>query len=733
MAHGKETNLSNTARIPHAIFALGISLIVGVYAELFREFVNSTKYETGIPLLTGGIGISTILFICLFAALAFALILIGKRFSPRVGEACFRWRYAIASICLIVLVLLKISGSSIGIWDVHISGQSYADIQGLIFGIPRMIRSDEWLVFTPEAFSQAANSYAAVSEILRGVATDVTMVYAQPAWTLATLFRPFLWGYLLFGSECGLSFFWCGRLIVLFMVSFEFGRLLTGDKRSLALAYAVFVSFAPIVQWWFAVNGTAELLIFVQGGVLAFTFWMRAGTTLKQVAGAVLFAYCCGCFILVIYPAWQVGAAWTMLALLVGSYVGRRAARSRKARTAQRKAEIKRWIILIVAMLVLAMALAVVLIGAWGPIQAVSHSVYPGQRCETGGGYAHLCLNYVAAWFAPTVATDLAQPNACEMASFFTLFPLGIILSAVLLRTKRDPLVIALLVVEAFLLLYAFVGFPEWLAKITLLSNVTIERLPMTLGFIETMLLFRSTALLSEVDRSESTLSRRRLIIIVACIVCAVLFSCVYYPLFQPQMAWKLFIIMSAVFIALAAFAFLSEAFLPSASWKIPCVAFVLLITGVCVNPIQQGASALLEAPLVQEISRIHSDDASATWLGDGNFASQAAIVAGAPTLSSVATYPSLDTWRTIDPDGLYENVYNRYAHISVRPTDEPTTFTLLYADAFEVALNVDDISKLGASYWISQYDLTQMSTASTRFEKMTDNPDGYNIYRIIY
>lgn len=46
--------------------------------------------------------------------------------------------------------------------------------QGVLLGIPRSIRMDEYIGFIPLNFSQKYNEYSAVSEIQRGVPTDVT-------------------------------------------------------------------------------------------------------------------------------------------------------------------------------------------------------------------------------------------------------------------------------------------------------------------------------------------------------------------------------------------------------------------------------------------------------------------------------------------------------------------------------------------------------------------------------
>lgn len=41
-----------------------------------------------------------------------------------------------------------------------------------------------------------------------------------------------------------MAFFWCGRYIALFLVSFEFGMLLTEKKKGLSVTYAFMMLFA---------------------------------------------------------------------------------------------------------------------------------------------------------------------------------------------------------------------------------------------------------------------------------------------------------------------------------------------------------------------------------------------------------------------------------------------------------------------------------------------------------
>ena len=106
----------------------------------------------------------------------------------------------------------------------------------------------------PFTFSQYYNDsgqYPYFSETIRGTLTDTFIAYGLPSWNICTIFRPFVWGYLLFGPARGLSFFWVVRLLALFLVSFEFAMVYTKGNKWLSLAAGMLIAFAPTVQWWF--------------------------------------------------------------------------------------------------------------------------------------------------------------------------------------------------------------------------------------------------------------------------------------------------------------------------------------------------------------------------------------------------------------------------------------------------------------------------------------------------
>lgn len=725
---------NSKANAPRFAFTALASLVIAFYLELFREAVNSFRDGDDMGLLSLSFTPSSIIAIiaCFVIAFAFLLLLQTQR---RALHVLFKWRYPLAFATFIALVALQVSGSSIALWDATLNGVGPGDLEGVLFGIPRSIRGDEFLVFTPMSFSQVHTGYNPISDIMRGVPTDVTMVYAQPCWAIATLFRPFLWGYLFLNNACGLSFFWCGRLIALFLASFEFGRLITSDNRMASLAYALLVSLAPIVQWWFAVNGTAELLIFAQVGVLAFRTFLRTPSVGKRIASAALVAFSAGCFVMAIYPAWQVSIAYVIAALCIAELASCRhddvgpLARGIGAR----RALASYWSILACALATVFILIAIALTSSADVISTVQNTEYPGHRISTGGDLAPVTFDWAISWLIALVP-DRAALNACEQASFFTLFPLGIILSIAAVRKQRDPRLIALLAVEAFLLAYGLVGFPEWLAKLTLLSNVPTapQRLTLALGLCDTMLLMASASTLNGHARYTHNQPSRpaRKFALVALSVAFGLCMALAICFLRPSFALAPLLVLCASLATLAAFAALTFATGRDSGQRIACVAMVVAIAGLCVNPVQQGASALGDSELLEDAAEISEANPGSLWTGDNNFASQALLTSGIPTLTSVATYPDLDTWHRVDPDGKYESVYNRYAHIMMELTDEPTSFSLISPDAFTVYLNVDDASALGIDFWLSLRDLSEHDTAQTTFTPISSNGI-WTIYRV--
>ncbi|HEM5084111.1 TPA: hypothetical protein U1218_002223, partial [Streptococcus suis] len=87
-------------------------------------------------------------------------------------------------------------------------------------------------------------------------------------------------------------------------------------------------------------------------------------------------------------------------------------------------------------------------------------------------------------------------------------------------------------------------------------------------------------------------------------------------------------------------------------------------------------------------IKSITDYDKESKWIVDsiGYPLTNIPLVAGAPTLNSTNAYPNLELWKSLDTNGQYDEIYNRYAHVIIELTNsEETVFELLHPDAFKV------------------------------------------------
>ena len=120
-----------------------------------------------------------------------------------------------------------------------------------IIGTDRSIRTDEWAVQVPAFFSQYYNDYDVTSNRMSVGEENMILDYFAPAKCIITLGKPLNWGYILFGNEIGLSWYWCGQLILLFMSAFEMFMILCRRNIWVSFTGGFMITLSPCVQWWF--------------------------------------------------------------------------------------------------------------------------------------------------------------------------------------------------------------------------------------------------------------------------------------------------------------------------------------------------------------------------------------------------------------------------------------------------------------------------------------------------
>lgn len=616
-------------------------------------------------------------------------------------ELIYKYRFVLSFLLLIMLVSFKISGSSMGCWKLFLGdGES-----GIRLGEPRVWRSDEWGTLTPLCFRQQYNTlgaYNRYSQTLGSILTDNMLVYGQPSWDILTLFRPFYWGYLFWGSERGLSWFWCSRLIVLFLSWFELGMLITDGQKKLSVMLSVCVSFAPFLQWWFAINGLVEMLIYGACFVLGSNYLVSRAFNPRKIAVAVGMAVCAVGYVLTFYPTWMVPVAWGFVPLFLWVVIWK------FDRKVLRRVDVVPWLLIFV---ITAAGLTVLAVTSWDVIKAELNSVYPGNAPSSSGGTG---LWWMMKYPISLVSRFSMNELIVENSSIICFAPAGFILAlwVIIKEKKKDPLLILLLGINLFLAWYYCVGIPKWLAKMLLLSFVNSNRGPQVLGFLRLTLFVRAVAL-------KEKAPKRWLAALAAVISSAVpMRLALGFTKYEPgglryeyfDTAEKILVVWAILAVV---FYLLYRARKSKYTMAVLGVCTVVLASSIWINPVAKGVPEITKSETMQQIRDLVKEDPQAIWLVvDMAYpATNIPAMAGADCLNTTQTYPQKTCWEMLDQEGEYEDIYNRYCHIRAS-LGSKTMLELVSTDYVEVTLSPEELKKLNIRYIVSTNDFDEKIAA---------------------
>ena len=618
-------------------------------------------------------------------------------------ELIYKYRFVLSFLLLIMLVSFKISGSSMGCWKLFLGdGES-----GIRLGEPRVWRSDEWGTLTPLCFRQQYNTlgaYNRYSQTLGSILTDNMLVYGQPSWDILTLFRPFYWGYLFFGSERGLSWFWCSRLIVLFLSWFELGMLITDGQKKLSVMLSICVSFAPFLQWWFAINGLVEMLIYGACFVLGSNYLVSHAFNPRKIAVAVGMAVCAVGYVLTFYPTWMVPVAWGFVPLFLWVVIWK------FNRKVLRRVDVMPWLLIFV---ITAAGLTILAVTSWDVITAELNSVYPGNAPLSSGGTG---LWWMMKYPISLVSRFSMNELIVENSSIICFAPAGFILAlwVIIKEKKKDPLLILLLGINLFLAWYYCVGIPKWLAKMLLLSFVNSNRGPQVLGFLRLTLFVRAVAL-------KEKAPKRWLAALAAVISSAVpMRLALGFTKYEPgglryeyfDTAEKIVVVWAILAVV---FYLLYRARKSKYTMAVLGVCTVVLASSIWINPVAKGVPEITKSETMQQIRDLVKEDPQAIWLAvDMAYpATNIPAMAGADCLNTTQTYPQKTRWEMLDKEGEYEDIYNRYCHIRAS-LGSKTMLELVSTDYVEVTLSPEDLKKLNIRYIVSTNDFDEKIATGT-------------------
>ena len=642
------------------------------------------------------------------------------------GNLIYKHRYLICIIVFIICVMFELNGSSISMWNSFLN--TGADGDTVIFGKSRRARADEWATFTPMMFSQKYDGFHWFSNVLCGGNTDVFLIYALPVLNLMQVFRPFQIGFIFLGISKGLSFYWMGRILFLFLVSFEFGMLISNKKKILALMYAFMATLSPMVQWWFAINGTVEMIFFAELAILLLDKFLLDNNFKDRILCLIGIVISAGGFILVFYPAWQIPTAWAFVFIAIWVFI---------KDFKQIKLSKKDIIAISVALIAFIVCMTYIIVRSYDTLKTILNTVYPGEREEFGGNITFPLLKWAMSIFLPYKDIYLKMPLA-ETATMFTMFPLGLIMGIrnLIINKNKDKCTICLLLADAFLLSYSIIGFPKIIARITLLSRTTGFRAYFGIGILDMILLIRA---LSTSEKKTNFFVAVAFAIISAGLI-AYRLKIIEYQYITRNMFAAMFIMISYLF-------FFGIRISNKGSKVLLCigVVFVLIMSGFTVNPVRLGANDIIDAPILNKVRDINKKEGG-TWLvADLPYPiPEYLTMAGVPLINTTNTYPHLERWKVFDENGKYDKVYNRYAHIRVyiansedefvneKDPSKRDKFELIGNDVFRMYILPDELIKMNVDYVFTNRNLEEKNTTNTVFNKL-DEVNGFSIYKVEY
>ncbi|MDD2644413.1 MAG: hypothetical protein PHC65_07010 [Methanobacteriaceae archaeon] len=660
----------------------------------------------------------------------FSLIYILSYDSLRVkcSKFLYKFRYPLILVLFLICVIFEIHGSSIAQLSLF-----NVDSHNSLLGISRVIRSDEFNVNTVMAFSQYHNGFSYFSSILRATPTDMFLLYGQPVWNLVGLFRPFHWGYLFLTPGKGLSFFWVGRLLGLLLVSFEMGMFLTKENKTLSLAYALLLTFSPLVQWWFSVNGLVEMLIFGQLAILLINYYMNTISYKKRLLCTLGLIISIGAFLLAVYPAWEIPLAYIFLTLSIAIFL---------LNKKSFKYSKKDLILSLLFVTILGLSMFYIFLKSHQTIISLLNTSYPGLRNYVGGGNFLYAFDYMGSLFYSIIPQRFnVQVN--NFSFIISFFPLSIILYIIVtfVQKQKDIILNSLMVIYVFLGSYYLFSWPAIIGKVTLLGKSTDFRLLVILSFLDLLILIRSMGLLkhinfnifkSKIFSKFNALFKNRFSFVLGFLMAGII---LFISIWASNFHYNMFMIMILMIIFGFSFFFIlnSGENKKAQTGFLVCILIISFTGGALVNPIESGVDVYFNQAPIQEVSHIVQNDPNATWIVEGNgIYIDELIPVGAHTLNSVNTYPNLKAWSSLDSNNNNLSIYNRYAHVPTFLTKDNTSFNLIQADVFALSLNINDLEKLNVSYIFTKNDLSGLNSDKVNFNKIYDH-DGYKIYNIIY
>jgi len=529
----------------------------------------------------------------------------------------------------------------------------------------RGIRSDEYVFYTSWALSQLSHrpKFPVINSNI-GDGQNMLVIPATPVMHISALARPATWGYFFLGAQRGLAWQWWFQSFACFTVLFLlFEIVLKGHQRIASFAAFWFCSSSYVVCWslW-----PAYLTFFVALGCLSLFHLLASQKTSVQFVSAMLLGLAIPGFGMLLYPPWQVPVVYLFLALFVGLVL-------------RDKLYKRLWPVSLTRVLALSLGLLVAaglstsfLISTWPALSLINQTVYPGKRVILGGGYPLLHLFRGTFNLMTNYVYQRAQEvflNQSESASFYFLFPAVVAASIVSKRIRVQLGIIgfAVLAVIAGLLVYMLIGFPEPIAKATLMSHSSPHRMDLALGLGSILL----CAMILVRKREDVPFESGWRWFAATMAGSTISFFVVVLTGLQLSKRIGSFPSLTATLFAALLFGIASWLMLSGRTrFFVALVGTVCIATTAFFNPLATNLDYLYKSEIAAQIQSLNAAAGTERplWVCYGNnYPSTLVSILGGRTIGGVMLPPPLSFWRDLDPDGALSHSYNRLNHLYLK------------------------------------------------------------------
>ncbi|MDE5757843.1 MAG: hypothetical protein K2H85_04440, partial [Allobaculum sp.] len=505
---------------------------------------------------------------------------------------------------------------------------------------------DEYNVQLPYFFSQYYNDFQQISHQMSLTGQDMIVGYNSPVLSPTLIGKPFVWGYILLGNAYGLSWYFLSKTILMFMVSLELFYILT-KSRHMAVFGSFIFTFAPANVWWFSPHFYDVIFWACALFVVGYYFFIKQGW-MKWLFTILAISSFTG-FTLALFPSLQVPLGVLMLALMLACLY-----RDRDQLSWHFSNNLN------VACVVLGVAFILIpaLWSMWEPLKLLLNTEYPGARISLGGE------NREEIWRLFFNTVGIFQPfgypgvlNNSEISSY-THFGFAFMLFYPYLwwylhKEKQAQRYIGdvLFLFMGLQLSFFFFEFPEWLAKLTLLSMC--NRINTVFGVTATFFTVWSFWMIA-----TQAIPKKIWVGLVVCIVYGGVTVYITQPTLFPNYLkivqdlgfffeqWP-----ESVFYGLT-IGIACGLWLTFTKWRqlFYCILVCwTAISGLLVNPLMQGSAAVTDYPLAQAVHKIVEENPDAWWLSLYADQVQGLLLAnGAKVLNAVNFYPDLEKWKLL-------------------------------------------------------------------------------------